>query len=417
MSKISCRYLTINRYISLTLYIKSNYLLFFAMGGLELMIDDYKPINIRGNWRMKMKKRISCIVLSLLLVLCFVPTTVMAQGNGTNKSEVTSISLNVKPILGATVGGNNFNITTTYVSLDSVAPSGYGDGLVYRDALWYKILDAQYTGNAENDLRSGNLQYISDTTEVFQDGYHYYVDVVICDYGDYSGSLLSFNFNDITGTINGNNASVGQSTKYEGDKYLSVAAYVDVLGIYDIDMEITAPSLGKAADYEPKIINITNDVYDESYGLGITSIYSVTWLKVEKDAYKDVEADNWVEMEEDEEYTTGYYYMVKFNVLEDNSTIYDWLCRTISENLTGSLNDKDFDKIVVKDDQYHAELYKVFEPLSEPVSEDVPIKSYDIKDTNQDGVVDCSEEMNSKDWIWSNTKGACVYKVSNTSAK
>lgn len=39
------------------------------------------------------------------------------------------------------------------------------------------------------------------------------------------------------------------------------------------------------------------------------------------------------------------------------------------------------------------------------------------KDLNSDGVITCDEEMGSKNWIWSETKGACVYKVSNTSAK
>ena len=39
------------------------------------------------------------------------------------------------------------------------------------------------------------------------------------------------------------------------------------------------------------------------------------------------------------------------------------------------------------------------------------------KDLNSDGVITCDEEMGSKNWIWSETKGACVYKVSNTSTK
>ncbi len=47
----------------------------------------------------------------------------------------------------------------------------------------------------------------------------------------------------------------------------------------------------------------------------------------------------------------------------------------------------------------------------------VEVKSYDSKDTNQDGVISCEEEMNNANWIWSNTKKACVYKVSNTSTK
>ncbi len=44
-------------------------------------------------------------------------------------------------------------------------------------------------------------------------------------------------------------------------------------------------------------------------------------------------------------------------------------------------------------------------------------KSYDPKDTNHDGIVTCDEEMNSKNWIWSETKKACVYKISNTNTK
>ena len=44
-------------------------------------------------------------------------------------------------------------------------------------------------------------------------------------------------------------------------------------------------------------------------------------------------------------------------------------------------------------------------------------KSYSSKDKNQDGVISCEEEMNSANWIWSTTKKACVYKVSNTSVR
>lgn len=39
------------------------------------------------------------------------------------------------------------------------------------------------------------------------------------------------------------------------------------------------------------------------------------------------------------------------------------------------------------------------------------------KDLNSDGIITCDEEMGSNNWIWSETKGACVYKVSNTSTK
>ncbi len=44
-------------------------------------------------------------------------------------------------------------------------------------------------------------------------------------------------------------------------------------------------------------------------------------------------------------------------------------------------------------------------------------KYYDAKDKNQDGVITCDEEMGSSNWIWSESKGACVYSVTNTSAR
>ena len=44
-------------------------------------------------------------------------------------------------------------------------------------------------------------------------------------------------------------------------------------------------------------------------------------------------------------------------------------------------------------------------------------KTYDAKDKNKVGIISCEEEMNSANWIWSTTKNACVYKVSNTGVR
>ena len=54
---------------------------------------------------------------------------------------------------------------------------------------------------------------------------------------------------------------------------------------------------------------------------------------------------------------------------------------------------------------------------SSSVSTNTETKSYSSKDKNQDGVISCEEEMNSANWIWSDSKKACVYKVSNTSVR
>ena len=37
--------------------------------------------------------------------------------------------------------------------------------------------------------------------------------------------------------------------------------------------------------------------------------------------------------------------------------------------------------------------------------------------TSSTKVVTCEEAMNSKNWMWSESKKACVYRVTNTSAK
>ena len=73
------------------------------------------------------------------------------------------------------------------------------------------------------------------------------------------------------------------------------------------------------------------------------------------------------------------------------------------------------DKCIVSKDSDN--IFYVYYKKKDEEQEETPIKSYDIKDTNQDGIVDCSEEMNSSNWIWSYTKKACVYKVNNTSVK
>ena len=85
---------------------------------------------------------------------------------------------------------------------------------------------------------------------------------------------------------------------------------------------------------------------------------------------------------------------------------------SVAEKIDATYNEKT-KSITFKTDKFstYAIAYK---DTKKPVTSS---KSYDSKDKNQDGVIDCSEEMNSNNWVWSNTKKACVYKVSNTSTK
>ncbi len=320
-----------------------------------------------------MKKRLLNIFFALALVLGLSPVSVFAEGENegtgaeTKTSDLTAVNLVVKPKLGAKISGGRSNPadipagSTTYIdaSETTVTPTATGNylGLL---SYWYKIPNAGYTGVYDTD--KDKLQQINDVNEVFQDGYHYYVDVLIYDFsdGDSLKSLRPFKEN-ITGTINGNK-NVAVSRLYD-DKYLSIASYVDVLGFYNIDVDLTEPTLGGVADYEPTFA-VTDDISEEKADLGITSIKATTWYKIAEDDFTTLEDSEWVEMEEDEEYAKGYFYMVKFDVLEtNNNPQYDYLYRTISKNLTGTLNEEDFDKIVVADDQYSAELYKLYEPF------------------------------------------------------
>ncbi len=330
-------------------------------------------------------KRIFSIILALSLVLCALPATAMAD----DTSQVTSIDATVTPILGAKIGTYGSNIAATHVKGFTATPTDRTKGgLILYDVIWHKISDADYTGVVADD--EAKMALVTDENEVFQDGYHYYVIAQFADYDDATVSYLPF-ADTVTGTINGETAS---SVLLGGNLILSVAAYVDVSGFYDIDMTIAAPALGAAADYEPTYV-VTDDLYEDKYELGETSVETI-WYKVGKDSYKGVDDSAWVEMEEGEEYATGYYYMAKFEVLEYNNPAYDWLFRTISTELTGSLNGEDFDKIVVADDQYHAQLYKCFEPLAEKKADDpatTPASAASTDNTNYPKTADSNVSL------------------------
>lgn len=300
-----------------------------------------------------MKKRLLNIFFALALVLGLSPMSAFAE-DGTN--GVASMDLTVKPILGAKIGTadsisyiHTKDITTT-PALDS------GTRRLIDYPTYYKILDKDYTGNAEAD--KAKMAEVTDENEVFQDGYHYYlIEKIIVT--DQNRKPLPFK-KDTTATINKEAASV---ELIENDYYLSVAAYVDVFGFYNIDTTLTAPALGENADYAPTFTIAEGLDERPAYDLGITSIKATTWYKIAEDDFTTLEDSKWIKMEADEEYAKGYFYMVKFDILEYNDPELDYLARTISKNLTGTLNEEDFDKIVVADDQYSAELYKLYEPF------------------------------------------------------
>ena len=307
-------------------------------------------------------KKIMSLLLAVCMVLCLLPAVVLADG-GT--SEITSVDATIKPILGAKVGTyETQNYAATHIKkLTTVPAEPTTGGLYINYVTWWKIPDADYTGDvAVDELK---MALVTDENEVFQDGYHYYVVAQFADWDATASSYLPFT-EAAYGTINGKAASSAVlEVEERGNIILSVAGYVDVAGFYDIDMTVAAPAVGATPDYRPTF-EVTDDVCEAASDLGVTTVEKTTWYKVAKDDYKGVNGDNWTEMEDSEAYTSDYYYMVKFDIEEyNNPEKYDWLWRTISTRLTGSLNGKAFDRIVVAPDQYSAELYKCFGPEKE----------------------------------------------------
>ena len=341
-----------------------------------------------------MKKHITYIVLALLLAVCLTPTTVMAQGEET--SEVTSIEVTIKPILGATVGTSSTqNIAATHIKSFSAAPVERTKGeLTLYSVTWYKISNVDYTGVIADDKTK--MKEITDTYEIFEDDYHYYVVVEFADYLKDTDWYLPF-AKTVTGTIKDGGAV--SSALLSDNLILSIEGYVDVKGIYDIDMTITAPSLGAKADYDEPDFTVTDDVCEENSGLGVITVDTeyTKWWKVKEDDYKGIIDSAWEVMEKDEEFTTGYYYMVDLCIYVTNNKEYNWLHRKLSTHLTGSLNGKDFDEVDVMEGEESALLCKVFNPLVETTPTPTPVDDYTPPETGVYGPEDNSQNNN---FLW-----------------
>ena len=342
-----------------------------------------------------MKKHITYIILALLLAICLAPATVMAQGEET--SEVESIEVTIKPILGATVGTSSTqNIAATHIKSFSATPVERTKGeLTLNSVTWYNISNADYTGVIADDKTK--MKKIKDPNEIFEDDYHYYVVVKFADYLKDTDRYLPF-AKTVTGTIKDGEAV--SSALLSDNLILSIEGYVDVKGIYDIDMTITAPALGAKADYSKPDFTVTDDVCDKNSGLGVITV-DTKWYKVKEDDYKGFEDSAWEIMEKDEEYTTGYYYEVDLCIYVTNNKEYNWLHRKLSTHLTGSLNGEDFDYVGVMEGEKSATLSKLFNPLVEPTPTPIPtttpVDDYTPPETGVYGPEDNSQNNN---FVW-----------------
>lgn len=127
------------------------------------------------------------------------------------------------------------------------------------------------------------------------------------------------------------------------------------------------------------IATIDNDLNDDTYSLSLY-LNKETLAKIGSNKYALYQIDDDV------------------NVLVDNETI--------------NKNHIDFE--TNKLGMYALVVYKEVSPTPEATPTPATVEN---KDSSTTKVVTCKEAMGSKDWIWSESKKACVYKVSNTSGK
>ena len=127
------------------------------------------------------------------------------------------------------------------------------------------------------------------------------------------------------------------------------------------------------------IATIDDDLNDDTYSLSLY-LNKETLAKIGSNKYALYQIDDDV------------------NVLVDNETI--------------NKNHIDFE--TNKLGMYALVVYKEVSPTPEVTPTPAIVEN---KDSSTTKVVTCKEAMGSKDWIWSESKKACVYKVSNTSGK
>ena len=127
------------------------------------------------------------------------------------------------------------------------------------------------------------------------------------------------------------------------------------------------------------IATIDNDLNDDTYSLSLY-LNKETLAKIGSNKYALYQIDDDV------------------NVLVDNETI--------------NKNHIDFE--TNKLGMYALVVYKEVSPTPEVTPTPATVEN---KDSSTTKVVTCKEAMGSENWIWSESKKACVYKVSNTSGK
>ena len=126
--------------------------------------------------------------------------------------------------------------------------------------------------------------------------------------------------------------------------------------VNNIAVTFTAPELGATPDYSPEYVSTPENgvKYNEDYP-------TCTWYKIAKADFKGTNEDLWDEMESDEAFKTGYYYLVGM-FLDTN------LGYKISETTTGTVNGMPLYNDIYYGENNSAYLCGMFVPLHEHTS-------------------------------------------------
>ena len=126
--------------------------------------------------------------------------------------------------------------------------------------------------------------------------------------------------------------------------------------VNNIAVKFTAPELGATPDYSPEYVSTPENgvKYNEDYS-------ACTWYKIAEADFKGTDEDPWDEMESDEAFKTGYYYLVEMFL--DTNVGYK-----ISETTTGTVNGMPLYNDIYYGENNSAYLCGMFVPLHEHTS-------------------------------------------------
>ncbi len=166
---------------------------------------------------------------------------------------------------------------------------------------WYELTEAQYKDGIRTTGTPMNLDDVKG--DKFKSGYYYSLVINFVANGD---SVIS---DDITATVTGTTDTA--FTIQEDKKSAVLTAVYAPSAVYKVDVSVTDPKIGATADYKPTAKITTK---------GTASLAGAYWYKVAEDKdYND--RSNWVEMEKNEKFEKGYYYIFSALYTANNSYV------------------------------------------------------------------------------------------------